>query len=204
MVPAEFGINGGWGGVRTTSAFVGKFETNTPDVRAAFHTNGQSLVISDISNFADGYAIEKFRNVDINGNQGSDAAGDYADTDFPMFRLADTYLMFAECAVRTGQQTADALNYVNQLRARAYGNASGNVSSLDLNFILDERARELYWEGHRRTDLIRFGKFTGGSYIWPWKGNTPAGSPTASFRNIFPIPANAISANPTLTQNTGY
>ncbi len=203
MVPAEFGVNGGWGGIRTTSAFVGKFPTAADD-RSNFYTNGQSLVIGDVSNFTDGYAIQKWRNVDVNGNPGSDAGGDFADTDFPMFRLADAYLMYAECAIRTGSNLTEGIGYLNDVRERAYGNASGNVGSADLNFILDERARELYWEGHRRTDLTRFGKFTGGAYVWPWKGNTPAGTPTPSYRNIFPIPANAISANPSLVQNPGY
>lgn len=204
MAPAEFGINGGWGGIRTTSAFVGKFP-DTADNRSNFHTPGQTLAISDISSFTEGYAIEKFRNVDVNGNQGSDSSGDFVDTDFPMFRLADVYLMYAECSLRTGQNAGDALNYVNMVRTRAYNNSNtGNVGSINLDFILDERARELYWEGHRRTDLIRFGKFTGGAYVWPFKGNTPAGSPTASFRNVFPIPSNALAANPTLTQNPGY
>ena len=204
MSVAEFGINGGWGGIRTTSAFVEKFTTGTPDQRSNFHTAGQTLAIADVGNFADGYAIKKFKNVDVNGNPGSDSSGDFVDTDFPMFRLADAYLMYAECALRAGGNMGNALNYVNALRTRAYGNTSGNVGSIDLQFILDERARELHWEGHRRTDLVRFGKFTGGSYIWPWKGNTPNGSPTPSFRNIFPIPSNALAANPLLVQNPGY
>ncbi|MHA3789756.1 RagB/SusD family nutrient uptake outer membrane protein [Flavobacterium hauense] len=204
MSNTEFGINGGWGGIRTTSAFVSKFDTGTADQRSNFHTAGQSLVINDIGNFADGYAVKKFKNVTVSGNQGSDASGDFVDVDFPMFRLADAYLMYAECALRGGGDTGLGLNLINQLRERAYGNTSGNVSSYDLQFILDERARELHWEGHRRTDLVRFGKFTGGSYIWPWKGNTANGSPTPSFRNVFPIPSNAIAANPLLTQNTGY
>lgn len=203
MPIAEFGINGGWGGIRTTPSFVGKFPT-TLDNRSNFHTDGQTLEIKDVANFANGYAVKKFKNVDVNGNQGSDKGGDYVDTDFPMFRLADAYLMYAECALRAGGDMGLALGYVNDLRARAYGSAAGNVSAIDLNFILDERARELHWEGHRRTDLIRFGKFAGGSYIWAWKGNTPNGSPTPSFRNKFPIPANALAANPTLTQNPGY
>ena len=204
MPVAEFGINGGWGGIRTTSAFVAKFDAAPSDDRSNFHTAGQSLVISDVGNFAEGYAIAKFRNIDVNGNPGSDASGDFVDTDFPIFRLADAYLMFAECAVRTGSDVGTGLTYVNLVRARAFGNTNNNVASYDLNYIIDERARELYWEAHRRTDLIRFGRFTGGAYLWPWKGGTPAGSPTPSFRRLFPIPANALAANPTLTQNPGY
>ena len=116
--------------------------------------------------------------------------------------------MYAEAVLRGGQggDLGTALDLVNQLRVRSYGDASGNISASDLSldFILDERARELYWEGHRRTDLIRFGQFTDGNYVWPWKGNTAAGSKTASYRNLYPIPANDLGANPTLNQNPGY
>ena len=77
-------------------------------------------------------------------------------------------------------------------------------SQMDLNFILDERARELYWEGHRRTDLIRYNKFTTADYLWPWKGRTPEGSATGAFRNLYPIPSADMGANPNLKQNTGY
>lgn len=206
MPASEFGINGGWAGIRTTSAFVAKFDGMEADARRQFYTNGQSLEIDDVGSFTQGYAISKWRNVDSNGNPGSDAQGDFVDTDFPVFRLADAYLMYAECAVRGAGNLGTAVNYVNQLRQRAYGNNSADISSsdLDLDFILDERARELHWEGHRRTDLIRHGKFTGSSYVWPWKGNVPGGAPTPSFRNLFPIPSNAISANPNLQQNPGY
>jgi len=70
--------------------------------------------------------------------------------------------------------------------------------------VLDERARELWWEGHRRTDLIRYGLFTGGDYLWAWKGNSQAGSSTPDTRNLYPIPASELVANPNLTQNPGY
>lgn len=207
MQASNFGINGGWGGIRTTSAFVGKFDMGNSDERQQFYTNGQSLEIANVGDFQQGYAISKFKNVDVNGVAGSDSAGDFVDIDFPMFRLADAYLMYAELYLRgAGGNQSDALNYVNMIRTRAFGNTSGNISSsqLTLDFILDERARELYWEGHRRTDLIRFGKFTGSSYVWPWKGNVPNGAPTQSFRNLFPIPSPAIAGNPNLTQNPGY
>lgn len=207
MNASEFGINGGWGGIRTTPTFVSKFNLPTQDGRELFHTDGQTLEINTMGDFSNGYAIGKWKNVDSQGNPGSDAAGDFADTDFPMFRMADVYLMYAEVFLRGGGGSAsDALNYVNMVRTRAYGDTSGNISSgqLTLDFILDERARELYWECHRRTDLLRFNKFTGGSYIWEWKGNVIGGAPTASFRNLFPIPSLAIAGNPNLTQNPGY
>ena len=139
------------------------------------------------------------------GANGSHAT--FPDTDFPLFRLADAYLMYAEAFLRGGGGSqATALGYVNALRQRAYGNASGNITAgqLTLDFILDERGRELLWEGHRRTDLIRYGRFTGGSYLWAWKGGAQAGIATGAHLNLYPIPANEIIANPNLVQNTGY
>jgi len=125
-----------------------------------------------------------------------------------MFRLADVYLMYAEAVVRggTGGSAATALQYVNSLRARAYGNTSGNITQPQLtqDFILAERGRELFWEGQRRTDLIRFGKFTGSSYLWPWKGNVKEGKAVDDYRTLYPIPAADRTANPNLQQNTGY
>jgi hypothetical protein len=204
MKAAEFGINGGWAGIRTTAAFVDKFSANTTDRRGQFYTDGQTKEIKNIGSFTDGYAIQKFRNVTVNGVQGSDKAGNFSDSDFPIFRLADAYLMYAECFVRgAGGNATTALGYVNALRTRAKG-ATVNAGDLNLDFILDERGRELHWEGHRRTDLVRFGKFTGGSYLWPWKGGVAGGSPTQSFRDLFPIPAVALSSNSKLQQNPGY
>lgn len=208
MNPAIFGINGGWGGLRTTKAFVQKFTdiTGTTDRRAMFYTDGQKLDISDIFTFNDGYAITKYRNVSSTGVKGTDTEGNFPDTDFPMFRLADVYLTYAEATLRGGQggSQTTALQYVNALRQRAYKGGTGDVTSINLDFILDERARELYWEGHRRTDLIRFKKFTGSSYVWPWKGGTKDGRAVADHLVLFPIPASDLVANPNLSQNTGY
>jgi hypothetical protein len=128
------------------------------------------------------------------------------DVDFPMLRLADAYLMYAEAVLRggSGGTMGEAIDYVNALRERAYGNTNGNVNAIDLDFILDERARELYWEGHRRTDLVRFGKFTGGEYLWPWKGDVKQGTSTAAHRDVYPIPSSDLAANPKLEQNDDY
>jgi len=209
MQPSDYGIDGGWAGTRTTSAFVNKFPVdengNGPDKRAMFFTEGQSLEINDVGNFQDGWAITKFKNIKRDGNTGSNAT--FPDTDFPMFRLADAYLMYAEAVLRGGGgDLTKALDLVNALRERAYGDNSGDInqSQLTLDFILDERARELYWEGHRRTDLIRFGKFTGGAYLWPWKGGTPDGIATDSKYDLYPIPSSDVNANPNLVQNPGY
>jgi hypothetical protein len=209
MKPADFGIAGGWGGTRTTSALVDKFTdiTGATDKRAMFYTSGQSKSISDIFLFTDGYAITKWKNIKSTGGAGSDLT--HTDTDFPVFRLADAYLMYAEAVLRngTGGDATTALGYVNAILTRAYGGStSGNITSgqLTLAFILDERARELYWECQRRTDLIRFGKFSSTTYLWEWKGGIKAGASTDSHFDLFPIPASDIGANPNLVQNTGY
>jgi len=202
----DFGIDFGWGGLRTTSAFVNKFSdiSGATDHRAMFQTSGQSLEIDDISDFRQGYSIRKWRNVTSTGQLGSNPT--WVDTDFPLFRLAEAYLIYAEAVLRGGAGGTDtqALTYINLLRERAYGNSSGNLASLTLDDVLDERARELQWEGKRRTDLIRFDKFTGSNYIWPWKGGVPSGTGVADFRNLYPIPAPEINTNPNLIQNPGY
>ena len=210
MSPAAFGVGGGWGGIRTTKALVNKFADNTgaTDKRAMFWSDGQKFEINDIGQFTDGWAITKFSNLTSTEAAAPHAHPDFVDTDYPVFRLADVNLMYAEAVLRggTGGSAANALAYVNALRERAYGNTSGNITAgqLTLDFILDERARELFWEGHRRTDLIRFGKFTSASYLWPWKGKVAEGAATQSYRDLYPIPANDLGANPTLKQNTGY
>jgi len=130
----------------------------------------------------------------------------HPDTDFPMFRLADAYLIYAEAAARGAGDKALALDYVNKIRARAYGSAAGNITSSELtpDFVLAERARELSWEGSRRTDLIRYGKFTGASYLWAWKGGVKDGAGVQDYLKIFPLPSTDLTANPNLVQNTGY
>ncbi len=198
MNPADFGVNGGWGGLRTTSAFVNKFEDS--DVRGRFHTDGHTLEINDLGNFTDGYAFIKYKNIKTDGTAG--AHDNWVETDLPVYRLADVYLMYAEAHLRGGGgNLATALGYVNQLRTRA--NASP-VNFIDLDFILDERSRELSWEMTRRTDLIRYGKFTSAAYLWPWKGNAKDGIAVAEYRNLFPIPNNDMVVNPNLVQNPGY
>ncbi|MCB0587956.1 MAG: RagB/SusD family nutrient uptake outer membrane protein [Phaeodactylibacter sp.] len=207
MTAEDYGVNSPWAGLRTTSALVDLFpdETGAIDERAIFYTNGQSKSIEAIGEFSNGYAVPKYQNVTSDGAPGSDL--EFVDTDFPMFRLADAYLMYAEAVLRGGQggDRGTALNYINLLRERAYNGTTGNISDgdLTLDFILDERGRELYWEGHRRQDLIRYNLFTENG-IWPWKGGTREGKTTPAFRNLYPIPANDLLANPNLDQNEGY
>jgi hypothetical protein len=208
MTPADYGTSGAWAGLRTTSALIDKFPAvdGSIDVRAMFYTDGQQLEITDLLLFTDGYAVSKYSNLTSDGEPGSNVA--FADTDYPMFRLGDAYLMYAEAVLRggTGGDQATALTLINELRTRAYGDASGNIqaSELTLGFIIDERARELYFEGTRRVDLIRFGLFAGNEYTWPWKGGAIDGGPVAEQYKIFPIPSNDLAANPSLVQNPDY
>jgi DNA-dependent RNA polymerase auxiliary subunit epsilon len=206
MNAANYGIDGGWWGLRTRPQMVALFGgVAGPDERNSFFfAEGQSVEINNISNFFDGVAAPKYRNVTSAGEPGSNAT--FPDTDYPMFRLADVYLMYAEAVLRGGGGgRSQALDYVNQLRERAFGDESGNIADaeLTLDFILDERARELFWEGHRRTDLVRFGQFTE-TGIWAWKGGVQAGTTTSAFRNLYPLPASELLANPNLQQNPGY
>ena len=219
MNASSLGINDGWSGLTAPKEFVNKFEVsarngnNEPtawkDKRAMFYTDGQTYENTDLKDFTkSGYAITKFKNITSTGAAGKDPEKKFTDTDLPLIRLAEVYLTYAEAVLRggTGGDRATALGYINQLRSRAYGNASGNIadSDLTLDFILDERARELYWEGLRRTDLIRYGKFTGGAYLWSFKGGAASGVAVPDYRNLYPIPQDARTANENLTQNTGY
>jgi hypothetical protein len=209
MDPADYGLNGGWWGLRVTPEFVELFPGDTltgwADERAIFFWRGQNLEVNSITNFNDGWAAPKYTNMTSLGLPGSHL--EFPDTDYPMFRLADAYLMYAEVVLRGGGGTrAQALDYVNDLRERAYGNTDGNITDaeLTLDFILDERARELWWEGHRRTDLIRFGVYTGANKLWSWKGGSQAGTPTQDYLALYPIPSRDLLANPNLRQNPGY
>lgn len=207
MDPASLGIpNGGWSGNRAKASLVDKFDdlTGATDSRAMFY--GENPIIQDISLFDQGIAVMKFKNVDRNGTAAPSNDGTQCSVDFPLFRLADAYLIYAEAVLRGGQggDMATAVAYVNELRGRAFGNTNGNVSSITLDFILDERLREFYWEAHRRTDLIRFGKYTGNAYVWPFKGGAQEGISVEAYRTIFPLPASDVIANPNLDQNNGY
>ncbi len=185
-------------------AFTYKITSTSFDRRGIFNSEGQNLDIESISQFTDGYAVTKFKNINSDGSPGSDT--DFPDTDFPMFRLADVYLMAAEATLRSNGDQSTAAQYINEVRTRAYKGSGGNVSAADvnLNYIIEERARELYWECHRRTDLIRFNLLTTSDYLWDWKGGIKEGQAVADFRNVYPIPSSDINANPNLEQNAGY
>ncbi len=194
---------------------------------------GFNITNDEFSGWYDGYAANKFNNLLLNadgtlpvrydndtiknedgsvkqvvvikrfGDKALNAgrADNYPDTDYPMIRLADVYLMAAEAAMNGAGNTTDGLKYINYVRERA---GVEPILALTPSNILDERARELYWENCRRTDLVRFNKFTGNSYVWNWKGGEPTGTGIASHMNLFPIPVDILAAQPEFKQNPGY
>jgi hypothetical protein len=214
MVAAEYGVSGGWAGLRATPEFVDKFsetklvlnELLNEDTRYKFYTKGQSKKITNLSTFEEGFALPKYQNVSSTGQVGSNnGTSGQSDTDFPMFRLADVYLMYAECAERGYGNTATGLGYLNELRRRAFGDLTHDISSYDLSYIIDERARELHWECTRRSDLIRFDLFAGSTYLWAFKGgDDAAGTGINPNYELYPIPNADLVLNTNLIQNPGY
>lgn len=210
------GVNGNWGGLRHPNTFTDLFSdpSGATDKRAQFYTTGQSKTMTNLYTGTDGYSSTKYRNKTRSGGPAphADPAGDFVDIDFPLFRLAEIYFIYAESFLRggTGGDAATALLYMNRLRGRAYANdpasTAGNITAgqLTLDYILAERARELYYEAQRRTDLIRHGKFTTGNYLWVWKGGVFGGTSVDAKYNLFPIPPTDIASNPNLKQNPGY
>jgi hypothetical protein len=198
-----YGTNGCWWGLRVKAPVYGLYAAT--DMRAANFVgeqwnDSQTTQAANVGDWYSGKAAPKFFNRRIDGSQGSNST--HPDTDFPMFRLSDAYLIYAEANARGGGgSAATALGYVNALRSRA---GIAPLGALDTDSILAERGRELRWEGRRRTDLIRYGLYTGGTRLWEWKGNTATGTSTSAHYNLYPIPANELIANPNLTQNPGY
>lgn len=211
IAPGDLGWGSAWAGLRSTPEMVDLFEGG--DTRPVFenvgsgqfYTDGQTKQVNSLTQFANGYLVPKYQNVTSTGQAGSDVT--FSDIDYPMFRLADAYLMYAEAVLRGGGGTeSEAVSLINDLRERAFENQNGNItaSDLDLEFILEERSRELFWEAHRRTDLIRFGQFTTDARLWSWKGGVQGGRAVDENLQLYPIPSSEIRANPNMTQNPGY
>lgn len=203
------GTSGNWGCIRVTQQFVDQFDA--ADIRGQFWTTGQNKIMTQLLDVpTDGYSSTKFRNKTRSGGRAPnmDPAGNWVDIDFPVFRLAEIYLNYAEAVVRggTGGDNATALGYLRQLSVRARpGDANANAyPQMTLPFLIKERSRELFWECTRRTDLIRFNQFTTSAYLWAWKGGVQNGTAVDAKYNIFPIPSIDLSSNPNLVQNPGY
>ncbi|NBA88594.1 RagB/SusD family nutrient uptake outer membrane protein [Emticicia sp. CRIBPO] len=229
------GVNNSWGNARVKTQLVDKFELtdqafdpkdtwgdNKKDKRAQFFSIGhtkETWVAGKAfqRDFNNGYATMKWRNVNKNRTELTPGGTTYTSINYPMFRTADAYLMAAEAILRgaSGPKSA-ALEYVNEIRDRAYlsgaygPGVSGRITEaqLTLDFILDERARELHTESVRRTDLIRFNKFTK-NYNWDWKGSDGnagnyVGRDVNDKYKLFPIPQDEFTVNPYLKQNPDF
>jgi hypothetical protein len=181
------------------------FFHESPDSRVYIRVKKSVDIPSPSASGDYGIGVYKFTAQNADGSRATNYSDTYASTDFPIFRYADALLMRAEANYRLGDNAA-AVEDINLVRQRAFGDNSGNIDANDLTdrFLLDERGREFYYEGLRRTDLIRFGQFTNGTYTWQWKGGVFSGAPTSAHLNIFPIPGAEVSANPNITQNPGY
>jgi hypothetical protein len=202
-----FGIpGGGWQGNRSTKPLPQRFGdySGAGDKRALFGSG--TLEVADVLTFGDGVSVHKFSNLRSDSTTPPSPNGVLCSTDFPLFRLAEMHLVYAEAVLRggSGGDPSTALSYINKLRERGYGDNTNDLTSLSLQDVLNERQRELYWEGFRRTDLIRYGQFTGSAYLWPWKGGVAGGTGVDEHFALFPIPSTDVIANPNLIQNTGY
>ena len=210
------GVKTGWGGMRAPFDYVQKYYgVSNPDYEAGtydvtdkrgevFYIKGRTENIENLSDFTQGWTCLKYNNIphDQTADQFNDTAKnkEYSDIDFPMIRLAEIYLIYAEACLNLGD-ASPAMTYVRQLSDRAGVAAPKEITK---DWLVAERARELMWEGHRRTDLIRWGLFTSDSFIWPWKGGSMVGQGFAQHMTIFAIPASELASNPELEQNPGY
>ncbi len=223
MSASAYGINNPWKCMHATQQFSDKFSANAADVRWSIWgketansmfpgTYGFQKANAGYSKFSNGYAVIKFTNIysGTNGNftnsLNNNRAETWVDTDLPLIRLADVYLMYAESYIMAhAGDESKALTYVNYVRERA-GISDWTSADLKADNILDERCRELYWELTRRSDLVRHGKFSGNAYNWAFKGSELAlsGQTFLSYMDLMPIPTNIIAAQPTFNQNPGY
>lgn len=220
----DYGTDQFWAGNRARSQFIAKFFPNNDapkaniadmvkaagDDRALFFGKGRDLVVEKPSEYTSGYAVGKFRNTYSNG--GNPHNSKFVDTDYFLMRSAEAYLIAAEADARLNGGTTSTVGdeYINAIRGRSIKDQTAvDKHPYSLNDILDERARELYHEGFRRTDLIRYGYYGGeksGEYLWEWKGGIKNGQAIAAYLNVFAIPAEDVNSNPNLKgkQNTGY
>lgn len=157
----------------------------------------------DIATFADGIATTKFTS--DRSDDGATAVSGHCDNDIMLMRLPEAYYIYAEAEAReAGSEVTlpEGTRLINEVRKRA--NNTNLLTSYTLDELLDERAREFYFEGLRRTDLIRYGYFGNSNYTWQWKGGIQEGGKFPSYFNIFPIPQTELGTNHNLKQNPGY
>ena len=209
------GINGGWAGNRVPYEYVQKFFTDVngqnyetgeysyTDKRAGyFFIKGRSESMQDnLNTFLNGWSCIKFNNVPHNVDAvdyaATAATKNFSDIDWPLIRLGEIHLIYAEACMHAGGSAA------TQLAALAERAGVAAPSEVNEEWLMAERARELRWEAHRRTDLIRYGKWISG-YNWTYKGGNFGGQDLPSHFNIFPVPSTELATNLDLQQNPGY
>lgn len=201
---SSYGLSQSWSGTRAPGDLSRLFTDD--DSRALFYKDKRTQDAESWMDFTQGYSVVKYTNLTRDGKPGSNSV--FADTDWPFYRLADACLLYVEAVKRGGNgDVAKAISLYNKIEERAYKNKNHNIASLDdlsMESLLDERARELYWEGHRRTDLIRFNSFTDNKN-WSWKNGVFAGTKRIDSKyNLYPLPSTDLTANSNLKQNPGY
>ena len=212
------GQRNGWAGLRVPYEFVSQYygvsgqNYETGEYEAAdrrgeiFYIKGRKESMDGaLYDFMSGWSCLKFNNIPHDQTNQSylpvSILKSFSDVDFPMIRLAEIYLIYAEACMNLGQP-GQALPYLQQLSARAGVSAPTEITP---DFLAAERARELLWEAHRRTDLIRYGLYDTPVYLWPYKGgDTFAGQPFPAYKRLFPIPPTELATNRQLVQNPGY
>ena len=212
------GQRNGWAGLRVPYEYVERyFDVRGKDYQTGRYDiadrRGQVFYIKDRSesmegalySFMNGWSCLKFNNIPHDQTDQSflpvSAVKAYSDVDFPMIRLGEIYLIYAEACMNLGMESV-ALPKLAELSARAGAEAP---STLTTSYLVGERARELLWEAHRRTDLIRYGLYASSEYLWPYKGgDSYAGQAFPDYKSIFPIPATEMAVNNALVQNPGY
>ncbi len=212
------GQRNGWAGLRVPYEFVSRYFdvsgqdylTGAYDVAdkrgEVFYIKGRQESMEDaLYSFMNGWSCQKFNNIPFGQTNESylpqSALKSFADVDFPMIRLGEIYLIYAEACMHLGEEGM-ALPKLRELSSRAGVEPPQQISQ---EFLVAERARELMWEAHRRTDLIRYGLFHTDAYRWPYKGgDSYAGQSFPEYKCIFPIPPTELATNDKLVQNPGY
>lgn len=223
------GVNAGWAGLRMPYEFIKTFfrPLTTPDYSSGkyligdnradglFHIEGrkESMNNGKLYDFKCGWVCRKFNNIPHDKTEeeflSEAATKSYSDVDFPLIRLGEIYLAYAEACLKLGSsEVSKALPYIAEIQKRAipdFDEATVTTSLLTEDWLRKERARELYWEGYRRTDLIRYGLYHSSKYIWPYKGSdASSGKAFEEYMTVFAIPPTELAANTDLYQNYGY
>ena len=212
-------VSAQWAGNRARPELIKKFFPNSTapkvpsyemttaanDDRAIFcGEKRNSIDINNYTEFKDGYGVCKFINYFTTDGKSSYNPA-FSDADYFFLRVAEAYLTYAEADARLNgnNTTGDGTDAINKLRQRA--NTTTREGSYSLNEICDEWSREFYFEGIRRTTLVRFNRFGGNTdYTWEWKGGEKAGKSFDATKNIYAIPVNELQSNGNLKQNPGY